>query len=148
MKLVAYDPWRTFGDINSELDRLFDRRRHRVNTDLSEALSSEWMPSVDIKEEEQRFVLYADIPGVDPKDIEVTTEKGTLTIKGERTAEKKEEGQRYTRRERTHGTFVRRFTLPDSADAGKVKAHGRNGVLEIVVPKREETQPRRIPIAA
>ena len=148
MNLVTYDPWRVFNALHRDIDRLFERRQSAGADDESELPASQWTPAVDIKEEDQRFVLSVDVPGTEPKDIEVTMEKGVLTIKGERTASKQEEGERFTRQERVHGVFYRRFALPDSADAEKIEAHGNNGVLEIVVPKREKSQPRRIPIAA
>ncbi|MGO4700412.1 Hsp20/alpha crystallin family protein [Dyella sp. 2RAB6] len=105
-----------------------------------------WAPRVDIKEDDKRFVILADIPGIDPAGIEVSMDKGVLTIKGERTQEAPAEGDRYTRVERAHGAFLRRFALPDSADAEGITAHGRNGVLEVSIPKRAETAPRRINI--
>jgi HSP20 family protein len=148
MNLVSYDPWRVFTDLHSEIDRLFDRRLPQAGDDQSDVVTSQWLPAVDIKEEAQRFLLYVDVPGVDPKDIEITMEKGVLTLKGERTAEKKEEGEHFTRQERAHGVFYRRFALPDTANPEGIEARGVNGVLEIVVPKREESQPRRIPVAA
>ena len=88
----------------------------------------------------------ADIPGVDPKDIEVHMEKGILSIKGERRAEAKAETDQFTRVERAHGLFYRRFALPDSANPEGITAAGRNGVLEIAIPKRAETRARRIEI--
>ena len=103
---------------------------------------------VDIKEEADRFVIFADIPGVDPQDIEVQMDKGILTLKGERAGEETEEGKGYSRRERAWGAFHRRFALPDSADAEKITASGRHGVLEISIPKRPESAPRRIQVGA
>jgi HSP20 family protein len=104
------------------------------------------VPRVDIKEETTRFVILADVPGVDPKEIEVHMEKGILSIKGERKDEVAQEGEGFTRVERTRGLFHRRFALPDSADPEKITANGRFGVLEIVIPKKPETTPRRITI--
>ncbi|MCB1612667.1 MAG: Hsp20/alpha crystallin family protein, partial [Xanthomonadales bacterium] len=114
--------------------------------DQSNVVTSQWAPHVDIKEEPGRFVIQADIPGVDPKDIEVHMEKGILSIKGERKHEAKQENEKYTRVERSHGVFYRRFALPDSADAEGISANGKHGVLEIIIPKRPETTPRRIAI--
>lgn len=114
--------------------------------DQSNVVTSQWAPRVDIKEEAQRFVILADIPGVDPKDIEISMDKGILTIKGERSSDTVQEAERYTRLERSRGVFHRRFALPDSADADGIKATGRHGELEIVIPKRPETTPRRIAV--
>lgn len=116
------------------------------SADQSNVVTSQWAPRVDIKEESNRFVILADIPGVDPKDIDISMDKGILSIKGERKAQDKIETDRYTRLERSRGTFYRRFSLPDSADAEGIKATGRHGELEISIPKRPETTPRRIAI--
>lgn len=107
-----------------------------------------WTPSVDIVEEAGRFVVYADIPGVDPENVEMTVEDNTLSIKGERESVKtdKAEDDSYKRVERFRGTFSRRFTLPDTADVDKISASGKNGVLEIVIPKKAAVQARRITV--
>ena len=99
----------------------------------------------DIREEADRFVIFADIPGVDPKEIEVQMDKGVLTLKGERAGEEGE-SQGYSRRERAWGAFHRRFALPDSADADNITASGRHGVLRIDIPKRPRATPRRIEV--
>ena len=127
------------------LDRFFDTDE---NADQSNVVTSEWAPRVDICEEDKRFVIEADIPGVDPKDIEINMDKGVLSIRGERTSEKKVEEGNYTRVERARGVFHRRFALPDSADPDGISATGKNGVLEISIPKRPETTPRKIEIQA
>ena len=109
---------------------------------------SSWIPSVDIHEEAERFLVVADVPGVEGKDIEITAEKGVLTVRGERRSEKKATEDGYTRVERASGSFLRRFTLPETADAEAIKASHVNGVLEISIPKRPQEQPRRISIQA
>lgn len=124
------------------------RAVHRDEGDQSHVVTSQWAPQVDIKEEDQRFVIYADVPGVDPAEIEVSMEKSLLTLKGERKNESAGEQGRLTRGERAHGVFYRRFALPDSADAEGITASGRHGVLEIVIPKQAATTPRRIAIQA
>ncbi len=110
--------------------------------------SVSWIPNVDIHEEAERFLVVADVPGVDGKDIEITAEKGVLTVRGERRSEKKATADGYARVERASGTFLRRFTLPETADAEAIKASHVNGVLEISIPKRPQEQPRRITIQA
>jgi HSP20 family protein len=128
------------GDVRQAVDRLF-----RLD-EAGQLREAPWAPRVDVKEDDKRFVILADIPGIDPADIEVSMDKGTLTIKGERKQEAAEENTRFTRRERAHGAFLRRFALPDSADAEGITAHGRHGVLEVSIPKRAEAAPRRIAI--
>ncbi|GIX33522.1 MAG: heat-shock protein [Lysobacterales bacterium] len=147
MSIVRYNPWPSANLLQEEIKNLFDRFFGEEPGDQSNVVTSQWMPRVDIREEKDRFVILADIPGVDPKDIEVSMDKGILSIRGERKAEHTEENGRYTRIERAHGVFYRRFALPDSADADGIKASGRHGVLEIVIPKRPESTPRRIEVS-
>jgi len=138
--------WGHTGAFPSDIRQVFDRFFLHDEGDVSGVVTSQWAPRVDIKEEEQRFVIFVDVPGVDPASIEVSMEKGMLSIKGERTVEKSEQNSRFTRVERSHGSFHRRFTLPDSADADNISASGKHGVLEIVIPKKAEIAPRRITI--
>ena len=109
-------------------------------------VATEWMPRVDIRDEAKRFVILADIPGVDPAQIDVSMDKGILTIKGERDVGSSAENGKFTRTERVRGAFHRRFALPDSADAEGISANGRHGVLEIVIPKKALATARRITI--
>lgn len=147
MNLTRYRPWSTSPVFQDEIKNVFDRFFNDEDSDQSNVVTSQWAPRVDIKEQDKRFVIFADIPGVDPKDIEVNMDKGILSIRGERKAEVREEKEgRFTRVERSHGLFYRRFALPDSADPEHITAQGRHGVLEITIPKRPETTPRRIEI--
>ena len=116
--------------------------------DQSTVETSQWAPRVDIREEDKRFMILADVPGVDPSEIEVSMDKSILTIKGERKVDSEESSGKLTRQERVYGTFHRRFALPESADADSISAHGKFGVLEISIPKKPETTPRRITINA
>jgi HSP20 family protein len=149
MSLVRYEPWSLFDRFQEELNHLTRNDyfgKDVIDGDNSNIVTSHWRPAVDIKEEKNRFVIQADVPGVDPKDIEVTMEDGVLTLKGERASEKEESHEGYTRVERVRGTFYRRFSLPDTADADHIEAKGKNGVLEIVLPKHEKVQPRKITV--
>lgn len=152
-KMVRYPQWPSQGLMQDPIKQVFDRLFEgslfqNESADESSVVTSQWVPRVDIKEETDRFVLYADIPGVDPQEIEVQMEKGTLTIKGERRLEEKMEGETFSRIERRHGSFHRRFALPDSADPEGITASGHNGVLQIIIPKRPETTPRRIQVGS
>ncbi len=149
MALVRYEPWNLLDRLQKEfnLQNLLDPYAREVEgEDYSNVVTSRWRPAVDIKEEEDRFVIYADLPGVDPKNIEITMEQGVLTLKGERSEETKEEREGYKRVERVSGSFYRRFSLPDIADAERIEAKGKNGVLEITLPKQEKAQPRKITV--
>ncbi len=130
-----------------DVQQFFDKFFGNDDNDQSSVVTAHWAPRVDIKEEPNRFVIHADVPGVDAKEIEIHMDKGVLTIRGERKQENKEESTKFTRIERQHGVFYRRFALPDSADADGITATGKHGVLEIVIPKRPESTPRRISVA-
>jgi len=147
MTLVRYEPWNLLNQLHTELDRFFDTGAGlRLGDNGTNLSTSDWVPAVDIKEEDDRYVIHADVPGVDPKDIEVSMENGVLSIKGERESESKEEREDYKRVERVRGSFFRRFSLPDTADAGAISAKSKNGVLEIIIPKQEQVQPKRIQV--
>ena len=129
--------------LQDELQQVFERFFGDSDADSSSVVTAQWVPRVDIREEAERFVILADLPGVDPAQIEINMDKGILSIKGERKAEEAE-GKRWSRQERAHGVFFRRFALPESANPDDIAATGRNGVLEISIPKRPEASPRRI----
>ncbi len=131
MTVLRYEPWGL---------RLFST----ANTSESDG----WVPATDIHEEPSQFVLHLDLPGVDAQAVEITAEKGYLTIRGTREPQARENGDGYRRVERTSGKFQRRFSLPDSADAQNIRAKATNGVLEVVIPKVAEVQPRKIMVAA
>lgn len=144
--------WPGQSPMQDPIKQLFDRVFEggffqNAAADDSSIVTSQWAPRVDIKEEAHRFVLYADIPGVEMDAIEVQMDKGMLTIKGERKAEIEQNTEQFTRIERHYGAFHRRFALPDSADPEGITASGRNGVLQIIIPKRPETTPRRIRVS-
>jgi HSP20 family protein len=142
MALVRYEPINLFDQFNSEINRFLS------GTQAQRAANQErgWVPAVDIREEEDRFVLSADIPGVERKDVEITLEKGVLTIKGERHAESEEQREGLHRRERVHGTFMRQFTLPDTVNAENISASVKEGVLHIEIPKQAKPEPRKISV--
>jgi HSP20 family protein len=143
MTLLRNEPWNIMHQLQEELARAFDERLGRSDRGSSIA---DWVPAVDLREEDSRFVLHADLPGVEPKDIEVTMEDGVLTLRGKRELENREEREGYRRVERVNGTFYRRFTLPDTADADAISARSNQGVLEVTIPKQPKLQPRRIPV--
>ena len=147
MTLVSYEPWSFVNRLQRELNQAFNK-----TSNIGEAAhtpSVAWIPRVDIHEEAERFVVLADVPGVEAKDIDITAEHGVLTIKGERRLERKDtEKSGYERIERTSGSFVRRFTLPESANTESIKAKQVNGVLEVSIPKQPQVQPRRISVEA
>jgi HSP20 family protein len=140
MTIVRYEPWTLVSRLQRQLDRALG--------EVANGATVRWIPHVDVHEEADRFVVAADVPGVEGKDIEITAEKGVLTIKGERRSEQKSSKGVYESVERASGSFLRRFTLPESVDAEAIKATHTNGVLEISIPKRPTEQPRRVTVQA
>lgn len=146
MLLRQYEPFDRLNQLQREVNRFFAvNPLHRLPEE-AEPATSNWHPAVDIKEESHQFVIYADVPGVESKDIEITLENGTLTLKGRRLPLKTEAQQNYQRIERTNGHFLRRFTLPNTVDAAGISARSQNGVLEVVIPKNQQAQTRKITI--
>jgi HSP20 family protein len=148
MTMLRYNPVSLDRTLPGDFKQLLEKFWNVNDDDQSNVVTSQWTPRVDVREEAQRFVIQCDIPGVDPSAIDISMEKGVLTIKGERKSESVSEGEKYTRVERSHGLFHRRFGLPDSADAEGISASGKHGVLEIVIPKKPEQTARRIQINA
>ncbi len=141
MAITRYEPFNLLNQLQRELDRF------REGDDSGGKIATaEWAPAVDIKEEENQFVIHADLPGVNPDDIDVSMENGVLTIKGEKNTEAKTEKDNYKRVERIYGSFYRRFSLPDTADNDAISAKTKNGVLDIVIPKREAEKPKKISV--
>lgn len=139
MAIQRYRPLSLIDQLQREMASVF-------NTPATESNfgSEEWTPAVDIAETANDYQIHADLPGVKSEDIEVTAESGVLTIKGQRQEKTEEEKAHFKRVERFTGTFMRRFTLPETADIEHIKATTRDGVLELVIPKIPQTQPKRI----
>ncbi len=124
----------------------FRRAFEHVLGEDANGAAPKWKPRVDIKEEAERFVIYADIPGVEPKDIEIHVAGGVLSLKGERSGETAQENDRWSRRESLRGGFERSFDLPDNVDADNITATGKNGVLEISIPRKAQAGARKIQV--
>lgn len=145
MNLVNYEPWNALRSMRNEINNLFGDEESPLASRVPGLTAGSWMPAVDIKEDESAYHISADLPGIEPKDVEVTMENGVLTISGERQQEKTDEND-YRRVERHYGSFVRRFTLPTDADPDNITAEGKNGTLHINVPKSEKAKPKRIEV--
>ncbi len=137
MRIARYEPWPFVDLINRDLNRI-----------ANGTAGTRWVPAVDIIEEQDAFLLRADVPGVDNADIDVSMDNGVLSVSGERRAEERKEDTGTQRIERATGRFLRRFTLPDTADAEGITAKTRNGILEVTIPKLPEIQARRISVEA
>jgi HSP20 family protein len=138
MTVVRYEPWALLNRLHRELDQNFE----------TQARDATWSPAVDIHEEAERFVVHADLPGVKPADIEITTDKGVLSLRGTRQFEQRKDEGRYSRVERVTGKFVRSFTLPENVQADAIKASFKDGVIELTIPKIAKPEPRRIEVQA
>ncbi len=143
MVIRRQDPWTLLNQLGGELNRLYEGQ---LDPDTSSPATSDWVPAVDIREDQDRFVIEADLPGVSPEQIDVQMENGMLTIRGHRESISRQAAEGYKRVERTTGNFYRRFSLPDTADAERISARTANGVLEVSIPKQEKLQPRRIQV--
>ena len=143
MNLTRFEPWSLVDLLHRDLDRIATNRLAAGNGEQSVA---DWVPAVDIVEEKDRFVLRADVPGVDPKDIDVSMDGGVLSVSGERQSETETSEEGVKRIERFTGRFYRRFTLPDTADAEQISARCDKGILEVSIPKRPEVRSRRIAV--
>ncbi|HET9607266.1 MAG TPA: Hsp20/alpha crystallin family protein [Edaphobacter sp.] len=145
MTLVRWDPFRELEDMSERLNRVFSRPSLR-NSGKENLTVADWMPTVDISETEGEYLIKAELPEVRKEDVKVTVENGVLTLQGERRQEKEEKGKRFHRVERSYGSFVRSFTLPESVDESSVKAEYKDGVLNLHLPKSEKVKPKAIDV--
>ncbi len=147
MALVRWDPFRELEEMSDRLNRVFTRPAVRTNGNGKEQLTvADWMPIVDISETDGEYLIKAELPEVKKEDVKVTVENGVLTLQGERRQEKDEKGKKYHRVERSYGSFVRSFTLPESIDESGVKAEYKDGVLNLHLPKSEKVKPKAIEV--
>jgi HSP20 family protein len=149
MALVRWEPFRDLATVQERMNRIFDEafRGQGRTTEDEWALGGSWAPAVDIFEHEGNLVLKAELPGVDPKDVDVRVESNVLTLRGERKFESEVKREQYHRVERAYGSFSRSFTLPNVVDTDKIKAEYRDGVLRVTLPQREEAKPKQITVA-
>ena len=141
--LTRWEPSRGLTTLQDRINRLFSDSLDRTG---EEGSLTAWAPAVDIYETEQELVVKADLPDIDPKDLDIRVENNILTIRGERKFEKKVSEDNYLRVERAYGTFSRSFTLANTVNADAIKAEYQNGVLTLTIPKREEAKPKQIKV--
>jgi HSP20 family protein len=144
MRAIArWEPFRSVSTLQDQVNRLFHEGFERAGEESS---LSAWAPAVDIYETEHELVVKADLPDVDPKDLDIRVENNLLTIRGERKFEKKVSEENYLRVERSYGSFARSFTLANTVNSEAIKADYQNGVLTLSIPKREEAKPKQIKV--
>jgi len=143
MALIKWEPLR-------EIEDMLDRYSRSMGLPLMRAsefaTNGEWCPRVDISEDEREFQIHAELPGIEKDHIKVRVDNGVLTLEGERSQEKEEKGVRYHRIERSYGNFSRSFTLPTNVDAGQLKAHFHDGMLEVELPKVPEKSSKPVEV--
>ncbi|MCL4788325.1 MAG: Hsp20/alpha crystallin family protein [Verrucomicrobia bacterium] len=147
--LTRWNPFREMEDIQRRMTSLFDWspfRRSALTTEDETITVPEWAPLVDIAEDEKEYLIKVELPEVQKDDVKVTVESGTLTISGDRKAEKEEKGRKFHRVERYYGRFERSFTIPDDAEADNVKAEFKDGVLRVHLAKSEKARPKQIEV--
>jgi HSP20 family protein len=146
MPITRWEPFRDLVSTQDRFNQLFNQTFARAFGDPQDSAPHAWAPPVDIYETAENLVLKAELPGINPDDVEIRVEDDTLYLKGERKFEKEVKEENLHRVERSYGTFTRSFALPSSIDSNKVNAEYRDGVLTLTMPKREEAKPRTIKI--
>jgi HSP20 family protein len=151
MAIVKWEPFRDLLGLQGRMNRLFEDSlrgwSHGTTADDDWALGGTWAPLVDIYEQEGNLVLKAELPGVDPKDVDIRLENNILTLSGDRKVDSEVKRENYHRVERAYGSFTRSFTLPSVINQEKIQAEFKDGVLKVTLPKREEAKPKQITIA-
>ncbi|SLM49597.1 Heat shock protein, Hsp20 family [Nitrospira japonica] len=146
MALVRWDPFRELEDMSERLNRMFARPAPRTGNGKEALTVADWMPTVDISETDGEYLIKAELPEVKKEDVKVTVEDGVLTLQGERRQDKEEKGKKFHRVERSYGSFVRSFTLPESVDDTAVKAEYKDGILALHLPKTERVKPKAVDV--
>ena len=148
MAVVKWDPFRELAEMSERLNRVVSRQgTGPMDGNGQEVMTvADWIPTVDISETEAEYTIQAELPGVKKENVRVTLENGVLTIQGERRQQQAEAGRKHHRIETSYGRFVRSFTLPDTVEAGNVRAEYADGMLNLHLPKSEKAKPRQIEV--
>jgi HSP20 family protein len=147
MNLVKWDPFRELEDVSNRLNRLFGRALVKSEPAADILPLNDWTPTTDISETDTAYLIKAEIPGVNKEDVKVTLQDGMLTIRGERRQEKEEKDKKFHRIERSYGSFLRSFRMPDDADESAVKAEFKDGMLNVTLGKSEKARPKAIEVS-
>jgi len=142
--LARFEPFRNVTTLQDQLNRFFEDPLFRR---ANESAITTWAPDVDIYEDGNQLVIKADLPDINEKDLDIQMENNMLTIRGERKFEKSVKEENYLRVERSYGAFSRSFSLPNTVNTEGIKAEYKNGVLTLMLPKREESKPKQIKIS-
>ena len=145
MALIRWDPYRELSTFADRFNRAFGSMQARERDE--EVGLGAWMPPVDITEDREKITLTAELPGFKENDVQIQMEGNLLTIRGDRKFEEEKEGRNYHRVERSYGQFIRSFTLPNNVDRENIRARFNSGLLEVEMPKREDSKPKQIKIS-
>jgi HSP20 family protein len=145
LNLVKWNPWKEMNTLPYRLNRLFDDPFFQIGPMDADGMGS-WNPLVDLYERGDNYVIKAELPGMDKKDITIDVKDGLMTLSGERSYDNEVKEDHYYRRERSHGKFQRVFTLPADVDADKISATFQEGVLTIEIPKPEGAKAKQITV--
>jgi HSP20 family protein len=145
LNLVRWNPWREINSLPFRLDRLFDEPFFQTGRLDADGLGV-WNPLVDLYEKDENYVIKAELPGMNKKDISIDVKDRLLTLSGERSFDNEVKDDHYYRRERSNGKFHRVFTLPVDVDADKISATFKDGVLTIEIPKPEKAKVKQIAV--
>lgn len=146
MNITRWDPFRELQDMSQRLNQIFARPFEGFGSGRQLLTVAEWSPAVDVSETDAEYVVKAELPEVKKEDVKVTMEDGVLTLEGERKQEKEEKGKHYHRIERSYGSFMRSFELPDNVDTSKAKAEFKDGMLTLSLPKTEKAKSKALEI--
>jgi HSP20 family protein len=146
MSIVRWDPFRELEDVSERLNRIFGGSALRRDVGKDALTVVDWAPSVDIAETAEEFQIKAELPEVKKEDVRVSVDGNMLRIEGERKQEKEEKGKKFHRIERSYGSFMRSFVLPDNIDDAKVQADFKDGVLNVRLPKSEKAKPKSVQV--
>lgn len=144
---LSWDPVRQIEDMEHRLEQFFGRPARATNGGKEGLTVAQWAPAVDITEDEKEYLIKAELPELKKEDVKVTVENGELNITGERKFEKEEKNKKYHRVERSYGSFLRSFTLPEGVNGEKVNAQFKDGVLSVHLPKDEKAKPKAVEVA-
>ena len=147
MNLVKWDPFVELEDVSKQLNRIFGKLPARTEPSRELLAMADWAPNVDITETDTAYVIKGEIPGVNKEDVKVNIEDGMITMSGDRKQEKEEKGKKFHRIERSYGSFMRSFRLPDNVDESAVKAEFKDGMLNVTLPKSTQAKNKAINVS-